>query len=116
MTDAGGRIVVSGVTKVFGTLRAVDDLSFTVEPGTVTAFLGPNGAGKTTTMRVMLGLAQPTSGTATVAGLPYTDALGHTSAGRRHGLPSTVSSRKARTVWYQSRAFCGLRIQWFSSG
>ncbi|MDQ6856519.1 MAG: ATP-binding cassette domain-containing protein [Candidatus Dormibacteraeota bacterium] len=71
MTDAGGRIVVSRVTKIFGTVHAVEDLSFTVEPGTVTGFLGPNGAGKTTTMRVMLGLAHPTSGSATVAGVPY---------------------------------------------
>jgi ABC-2 type transport system ATP-binding protein len=71
MTDVGGRIVVAGVTKLFGSVHAVEDLSFTVEPGTVTGFLGPNGAGKTTTMRVMLGLAQPTAGGATVAGVPY---------------------------------------------
>jgi ABC-2 type transport system ATP-binding protein len=71
MTDASGRIVVSHVTKNFGTVRAVQDLSFTVEPGRVTGFLGPNGAGKTTTMRVVLGLAEPTSGTATVEGVPY---------------------------------------------
>jgi ABC-2 type transport system ATP-binding protein len=66
-----GRIVVSHVTKTFGEVRAVQDLSFTVEPGRVTGFLGPNGAGKTTTMRVVLGLATPTSGSATVAGVPY---------------------------------------------
>ncbi len=71
VADGGGRIVVSGVTKVFGTVHAVEDLTFTVEPGTVTGFLGPNGAGKTTTMRVLLDLAQPTSGAATVAGVPY---------------------------------------------
>ncbi|MGH7722151.1 MAG: ABC transporter ATP-binding protein [Candidatus Dormibacteria bacterium] len=71
MTDADGRIVVSGVTKTFGSVHAVEDLSFTVEPGTVTGFLGPNGAGKTTTMRVVLGLAAPTAGSATVAGVPY---------------------------------------------
>src|ERR1017187_7207965 len=71
MTDDGGRIVVAGVTKVFGAVHAVEDLSFTVEPGTVTGFLGPNGAGKTRTMRVMLGLAEPTAGSATVAGVPY---------------------------------------------
>ncbi len=72
MTDDGGRIVVAGVTKVYGAVHAVENLSFTVEPGTVTGFLGPNGAGKTTTMRVMLGLAEPTAGAATVAGVPYT--------------------------------------------
>jgi ABC-2 type transport system ATP-binding protein len=71
--DGGGRIVVSGVSKFFGAVHAVDDLSFTVEPGAVTGFLGPNGAGKTTTMRVVLGLAKPTAGTATIAGAPYAE-------------------------------------------
>lgn len=64
-------IHVSGVTKVFGEVRAVDNLTFAVEPGLVTGFLGPNGAGKTTTLRVVLGLAKPNSGTATINGLPY---------------------------------------------
>jgi ABC-2 type transport system ATP-binding protein len=71
MTNDTGRIVVSHVSKTFGTVHAVQDLSFTVEPGRVTGFLGPNGAGKTTTMRVVLGLATPTSGAATVEGVPY---------------------------------------------
>src|SRR3954463_13312470 len=66
-----GRIVVDNLTKVFGTQRAVDSLSFTVEPGSVTGFLGPNGAGKTTTLRMLLGLVRPTSGTATVNGMNY---------------------------------------------
>jgi ABC-2 type transport system ATP-binding protein len=66
-----GRIVVDNLTKVFGTQRAVDALSFTVEPGSVTGFLGPNGAGKTTTLRMLLGLVQPTSGTATINGVAY---------------------------------------------
>ena len=67
-----GRIVVDDLTKVFGgKVRAVDRLSFTVEPGSVTGFLGPNGAGKTTTLRALLGLVHPTSGTATIGGLPY---------------------------------------------
>jgi ABC-2 type transport system ATP-binding protein len=66
-----GRIVIEQLTKVFGTQRAVDDLSFTVEPGSVTGFLGPNGAGKTTTLRMLLGLVRPTSGTATVNGTDY---------------------------------------------
>ncbi|TQS42258.1 ABC transporter ATP-binding protein [Cryptosporangium phraense] len=68
-----GRIVVSGLTKQFGAIRAVDDLSFTVEPGTVTGFLGPNGAGKTTTLRMLLGLVAPTAGSATIGGLRYAD-------------------------------------------
>jgi ABC-2 type transport system ATP-binding protein len=52
-------------------VTAVDDLTFTVEPGKVTGFLGPNGAGKTTTLRVLLGLVRPTRGTATFGGTPY---------------------------------------------
>ena len=64
-------IVVTGLTKRFGSLVAVDDLSFEVAPGTVTGVLGPNGAGKTTTLRMLLGLVTPTAGTATFAGRPY---------------------------------------------
>ena len=62
---------VKNLTKRFGAVAAVDDLSFTVLPGRVTAFLGPNGAGKTTTLRILLGLVSPTAGTATVDGTPY---------------------------------------------
>jgi ABC-2 type transport system ATP-binding protein len=65
-------ISVQDLTKAFGSHLAVDDLSFEVAAGRVTGFLGPNGAGKTTTMRMLLGLARPTSGTATVLGRPYT--------------------------------------------
>ena len=67
-----GRIVADELTKVFGgKVRAVDHLSFTVEPGSVTGFLGPNGAGKTTTLRMLLGLVNPTSGRSTIGGVPY---------------------------------------------
>ena len=59
------------LTKRYGSVLAVDDLSFDVLPGRVTGFLGPNGSGKTTTLRILLGLAAPTSGTATIAGWPY---------------------------------------------
>jgi len=59
------------LSKRFGRVTAVDDLSFTVRPGHVTGFLGPNGAGKTTTMRLILGLDAPTSGTALVGGRRY---------------------------------------------
>ena len=65
------RVEVSGLTKSFGAVRAVDDLSFTVEPASVTGFLGPNGAGKTTTLRMVLGLMHPDAGTATFDGTPY---------------------------------------------
>jgi ABC-2 type transport system ATP-binding protein len=59
------------LTKRFGDKAAVDSLSFTIAPGTVTGFLGPNGAGKSTTMRMIMGLDRPTSGTVTVNGKPY---------------------------------------------
>ncbi|WP_350348145.1 ATP-binding cassette domain-containing protein [Agromyces sp. G08B096] len=69
---AGGiPIEVSGLTKRFGPVTAVEDLSFTVQPGRVTGFLGPNGAGKTTTLRVLLGLERPTGGSATFDGTAY---------------------------------------------
>ncbi|NUT45183.1 MAG: ATP-binding cassette domain-containing protein, partial [Thermoactinospora sp.] len=64
-------IEIIGLTRRFGQSAAIDDLSFTVTPGKVTGFLGPNGAGKTTTMRIILGLDRPTSGRATVNGVPY---------------------------------------------
>ena len=71
-TEQPGRIVVDNLSKVFGgKVRAVDRLSFTVEPGSVTGFLGPNGAGKTTTLRMVLGLVRPTAGRATIGGRVY---------------------------------------------
>ncbi len=68
-----GQIVVSGLTKQYKRVRAVDNLSFVVEPGRVTGFLGPNGAGKTTTLRMVLNLVTPTAGTATIGGQRYAD-------------------------------------------
>ena len=67
----GSPIEVTGLTKTFGDVRAVNDLSFEVLPGRVTGFLGPNGSGKTTTLRCLLGLVRPTSGTATIGRQPY---------------------------------------------
>ncbi|MFG2417817.1 ABC transporter ATP-binding protein [Streptomyces sp. NPDC048448] len=64
-------IEVSELTKRYGGRTAVDHLSFTVRPGQVTGFLGPNGAGKSTTLRMILGLDAPTTGTATVSGVPF---------------------------------------------
>lgn len=66
-------IRVENLTKDFGRVRAVDNLTFEVQPGVVTGFLGPNGAGKSTTMRMMLGLDRPTTGTATINGKRYVD-------------------------------------------
>jgi ABC-2 type transport system ATP-binding protein len=65
-------ITVSGLTKEYGDRKVVDRVSFELEPGTVTGFLGPNGAGKSTTMRMITGLVPASSGTALVAGKPYT--------------------------------------------
>ncbi len=73
MTDDSGQIEVHGLSKTFGTVKAVDNLSFSVPAGTITGFLGPNGAGKTTTLRCLLGLIGPTSGSATIGGRAYTD-------------------------------------------
>lgn len=63
MMREGRQVDVVGLTKTFGALTAVDDLTFSVRPGVVTGFLGPNGSGKTTTLRCVLGLLHPTSGT-----------------------------------------------------
>ncbi|WP_326846880.1 ABC transporter ATP-binding protein [Streptomyces kaniharaensis] len=71
-------IEIERLSKRYGDTVAVDDLSFTVRPGTVTGFLGPNGAGKSTTLRMILGLDAPTGGTVTVDGVPF--------AGRPRGL------------------------------
>ena len=66
-------IEVEGLTKQYGSVRAVDDLTFSVQPGAVTGFLGPNGAGKSTTMRMILGLDKPTAGTARINGQHYSE-------------------------------------------
>ncbi len=70
---SGVPIEVRNLTKSFGAVRAVDDLSFTVEPGRVTGFLGPNGAGKTTTLRMLLGLVGIDGGSATIGGRRYAE-------------------------------------------
>jgi len=69
--DAQPAVAVRDLTKRFGTVTAVDGLGFTLDAGSITGFLGPNGAGKTTTLRILLGLARPTSGEALVFGRPY---------------------------------------------
>ncbi len=99
-----GRIVAAGLTKVFGQIKAVDDLSFSVEPGSVTGFLGPNGAGKTTTLRMILGLAAPTSGTGTISGVTYA----HLPApGRMVGaVLEATSFHPGRSARNHLRVFC----------
>jgi ABC-2 type transport system ATP-binding protein len=76
-------ISIEGLTKRFGEVLAVDNLSFAVDEGTVVGFLGPNGAGKTTTLRTLLGLVTPTAGTTRIHGRPYrqlTDPIRHVGA------------------------------------
>jgi ABC-2 type transport system ATP-binding protein len=76
-------IELRGLTKSFGSVRAVRGIDLTVRPGEIIAFLGPNGAGKTTTIDMMLGLSQPDDGTVEVYGMEPSDAV-------RHGLISAV--------------------------
>jgi len=70
-TSGDGVVTASSLTKRFGELVAVDELTFSLRPGTITGFLGPNGAGKTTTLRLLLGLAEPTAGEALIFGRRY---------------------------------------------
>ncbi len=64
-------VAVRSLTKRYGSIVAVDEISFSLEAGTITGFLGPNGAGKTTTLRLLLGLAEPTAGQALILGRRY---------------------------------------------
>ena len=90
MTDtAHPAITIEGLSKQFGPVRAVEDLSFTVRRGAVTGFLGPNGSGKTTTLRMLLGLTAPTSGRALVSDRPYAE---HPRPGRVVGSALEASS------------------------
>ena len=76
----------------YGSFTAVDDISFTCKPGTVTGFLGPNGAGKTTTMRVMVGLTPATAGDVTIGGLHFHDIP---NPGRHVGVLLDASAQHA---------------------
>jgi ABC-2 type transport system ATP-binding protein len=73
VSGGGAAIEAVGLTKRYRDVTAVDDLTFSVREGSVTGFLGPNGAGKTTTLRMVLGLARPSAGDATVEGRRYAD-------------------------------------------
>jgi len=85
-------IEVSHLSRTYGGLRAVDDVTFTAAPGRVTGFLGPNGAGKSTTMRVMVGLTPASSGSATVLGRRYADLP---NPGREVGVLLDASAQHA---------------------
>src|ERR1051326_7181061 len=85
-------IEAEGLTKSYGKTRAVDGLSFTVQPGTVTGFLGPNGSGKSTTMRLILGLDAPTGGDVTVNGKHYRD-----HAAPLHEVGALLEARSVHT-------------------
>jgi ABC-2 type transport system ATP-binding protein len=102
-------IQARGLTKRYGDKVAVDDLTFTVEPGRVTGFLGPNGAGKSTTMRLILGLDAPTRGSATVNGRPYRE---HTAPLREVGaLLDARSVHPGRSAYHHLLALartCGI--------
>ncbi|MBE7323738.1 ATP-binding cassette domain-containing protein [Nocardioides sp. Y6] len=91
----GTSIEIRGLTKTFGAVRAVDDLTFDVAPGRVTGFLGPNGSGKTTTLRMLLGLVRPDSGVALVGGRPYVE---HPNPGRVVGASLEANFHPGRTA------------------
>ncbi|ELY95797.1 ABC transporter ATP-binding protein [Natrialba taiwanensis] len=93
MSSAGQhRIEFNSVTKYYGDVRGVEDLTFTVERGEIFGFLGPNGAGKSTAIRVLLGLLKPTGGEASLLGRDVTDRNGLRDAKRHLGyLPSDVT-------------------------
>jgi ABC-2 type transport system ATP-binding protein len=71
IAGSGHAVTVRGLSKRYREVVAVDQLTFTLERGTITGFIGPNGAGKTTTLRLLLGLAEPTEGQALIFGRPY---------------------------------------------
>lgn len=104
MDDESGRIAVSDLTKTFGAVKAVDNLSFSVEAGSVTGFLGPNGAGKTTTLRCLLGLVTPNTGKATIGGKPYAQL--HVPPTMVGALLEASSFHPARTARNHLRVYC----------
>jgi ABC-2 type transport system ATP-binding protein len=91
-------IQVEGLTKYYGSYKAIDSLSFHADAGEIVGFLGPNGAGKTTTMRILTGYMPPSDGRATIAGYDISE---DSLAARRHigYLPETVPLYKEMTVW-----------------
>ncbi|GAA1982572.1 ATP-binding cassette domain-containing protein [Isoptericola halotolerans] len=98
-------ITVEHLTKRYGPVLAVNDVSFTAQPGLVTGFLGPNGAGKSTAMRMMTGLTPPTSGTARILGKPY-GALAN--PGRRVGVLLDAAAQHAGRTGRETLALSAL--------
>jgi ABC-2 type transport system ATP-binding protein len=104
MGGDAGWIVISGLTKRFGRVTAVDRLSFTAAPGQVTGFLGPNGAGKTTTLRMLAGLVAPDAGAATISGRSYAVLA---APGREAGVVLEAAGfHPARTGRDHLRVYC----------
>jgi ABC-2 type transport system ATP-binding protein len=99
---------VEGLTKRFGNRTAFQDVSFTVAPGEVFGFLGPNGAGKTTTVRTLGTLISPTSGSASVAGIPLTPANGPQIRQRISIMPENPGLYQRLTVIENLELFAGL--------
>src|SRR5690606_8543914 len=91
--NGGSMIAVEGVTKRYGALVAVDDLSFEIDRGQVVGFLGPNGAGKTTTMRMLAGTLEPDAGVVRIDGRPIGEAP--VEAKRRIGYMPESKDRKS---------------------
>jgi ABC-2 type transport system ATP-binding protein len=98
-------IEIAGLTKAYGRQQLVTDVSFTVLPGSVTGFLGPNGAGKSTTLRILLGLASPSSGRVAVLGGPYA-AL--PNPGRRVGVLLDASAQHSGRTGREALALSAL--------
>jgi ABC-2 type transport system ATP-binding protein len=102
-------ITLESVSRTYGDFTAVDHVTFTAQPGRVTGFLGPNGAGKSTTMRIVVGLAHPTTGSATVSGRRYVDLP---NPGREVGVLLDASAhhagRTGREILTIAQRFMGL--------
>ena len=110
---------LKSVTKRYGAVTALHDLTLGLEEGRVTALLGPNGAGKTTAVKLLLGLTRPTSGSATLFGRNP----GSPEARRRTGVmlqvskvPETLRVREHVHLFCSPRVFCGVRSTWGRPG
>lgn len=98
-------ISVRSLTKAYGSKTVVDDLNFTVAPGVVTGFLGPNGAGKSTTMRMIVGLDNPTRGTATIDGKTYAE----------YARPLTKVGTLLDAKWVHPKRSAAAHLKWVAA-